>query len=145
MKYYPVTESELRENPQILDNRFYKGYEYYIVNRGTHPTAYIKLPKTDKFYGWGYDDLSEVIDVHGGFTYCSDKLSLDGSIGNWFIGWDYAHYMDYTGFEILEGNDYNHESNEKHSTFKILEDVIDVVNQLKEQNNRSDSCDKISE
>ena len=134
MKYFPVTENEVRENPKVLDNSIYRGYEYYIVNRGTHPTAYIKLSKSDKFYGWGYDDLSEIIDTHGGFTYSSDKLSFDDSTGNWFIGWDYAHLGDYTGLEIFDDNDYNLESNEKHSTFKILEDVIDVVNQLKRLN-----------
>ena len=134
MRYYPVTNSEARSNPVILDNKFYRGYEYYIINRGTHPTAYVKLPKTDKFYGIHYDELSYFVDVHGGFTYSEDKLSVDDSTDYWFVGWDYAHYMDYTGLEIFDENDYNQEDNEKHSTFKILEDVISVVNQLKQLN-----------
>lgn len=138
MNYIPSRlVSELGKPPLILDNNVYKGYEYYILSLGTHPTAYVKLCKDDKFYGYDYDRLSELVDVHGGFTYSRDYLTVAKDESDvWFVGWDYAHYGDYSGFDILyTGEDYNDNYNMKHSTFKIFEDVISVVNQLKAYNN----------
>ena len=116
-------------NVSVLDNKIYKGYEYYILSLGTHPTAYVKLSKNDKFYGYDYDSISEFVDVHGGFTYSKDTLSVAPNESDvWFIGWDYAHFGDFFYDAFPDSSD------EKYSTFKILEDVINVVNQLKQYN-----------
>ena len=86
----------------LLEYNNYKGFNYYILSLGVHPTAYIQIPKDHKLFGVIYDELPD-IDVYGGFTYSRDylwvnkKTKLDG----WFIGWDYAHFGDYEGYEQL--------------------------------------------
>lgn len=81
---------------EILSTGYCFGLLYFILNLGFHPTAYIKLPNNFKI------DEND-IDVHGGITYSSDHLwindneKLDGK----FIGWHYAHYGDYGGYEEL--------------------------------------------
>lgn len=84
------------QKKEILSTGYCFGLLYFILNLGFHPTAYIKLPNNSSI------DENE-IDVHGGITYSEDHLwindneKLDGK----FIGWDYAHYMDYGGYEEL--------------------------------------------
>ena len=52
---------------EVLDTGFCFGYLYYILNLGTHPTAYIKIPETHWCYNCkSYDDVP--IDVHGRFN-----------------------------------------------------------------------------
>lgn len=85
-----------------LDN----GFKILITNtRGTHPCAYIMVPKEviekfnvpdDELYD--YDLWSA--DVHGGFTYGNYEPPIipDGytpSGSELWLGWDYAHVGDY--------------------------------------------------
>lgn len=128
-----------RYKQELVFHKKYKGYEYFIVDLGTHPTAYVKVPKNSKFFGreyYTYDDIK----VHGGLTYSSNHLNFYKYSGkyNWFIGWDYAHAGDYYFDKILEkylfGND------KKYTLDEIIEDCKSVINQLitkgsdKEQN-----------
>ncbi len=42
------------------------------------------------------------LDVHGGLTYSNNYLCISENkkVEGWiFIGWDYAHYGDYAGYE----------------------------------------------
>ena len=36
---------------EILETGTCFGLLYYILNLGTHPTAYVRIPKNNKFYG----------------------------------------------------------------------------------------------
>lgn len=86
---------------ELLCKDKYNGYNYYILNLGTHPTAYIEITKGSKLYGKSYDEIYEMgcdIDVHGGLTYSRNEL-MGIESENWFIGWDYAHCNDYCGYE----------------------------------------------
>ena len=82
---------------EVLATGYCFGLLYYILNLGTHPTAYIKMPKN-------IDIDENEIDVHGGVTYSEDHLwindneKLDGK----FIGWDYAQ----CGKELKYGDTY---------------------------------------
>lgn len=85
----------------VLDTGYCLGLLYYIFNLGLHPTAYIKIPEDSKYYG---KDMEEIdLNVHGGVTYANNCLyiSENQKIDGWFIGWDYAHYGDYAGYEEL--------------------------------------------
>ena len=83
---------------EILDSGFCFGLLYYILNLGPHPTAYIKVPKGAKYFGKNIYDIN--IEVHGGITYAEEGLYVnDTYIDGYFIGWDYAHFGDYFGFE----------------------------------------------
>ena len=67
------------------------------MNLGTHPTAYIECKLEDCN---SYDDERlDIISVHGGFTYFGE--SYWNNENNTYLGWDYAHYMDYAGYEVL--------------------------------------------
>ena len=86
---------------ELLCKDKYKNYNYYVLNLGTHPTAYIEISKEDKLYGKSYDEIYEMgcdIDVNGGLTYSDNEL-IGIKSENWFIGWDYAHCDDYCGYE----------------------------------------------
>ena len=118
----------------LLDWHF-KGYHFIILNLGTHPTAYVEIPEGHKLFGKEYDDCN--IDVHGGVTYSEDNLTylrysdkykcdtLCKKKDTWFIGWDYAHLNDYTGFTKCYGD-------VKWTTARIVNECKDVINQLKE-------------
>lgn len=42
------------------------------------------------------------IECHCGFTYSRNYLtSVDESGKRYYIGWDYAHYGDYTGYDTM--------------------------------------------
>lgn len=77
----------------VLATGLLYGLEYFIMNLGFHPTAYINLPE-------GMEITDDDIDVHGGITYHNDHLYItdDYEIKGNFIGWDYAHYDDYGGY-----------------------------------------------
>ncbi len=86
---------------ELLCKDKYKNYNYYVLNLGTHPTAYIEISKEDKLYGKSYDEIYRMgcdIDVNGGLTYSDNEL-IGIKSENWFIGWDYAHCNDYCGYE----------------------------------------------
>ena len=86
---------------ELLCKDKYKNYNYYVLNLGTHPTAYIEIPKENKLYRKSYDEIYKIgcdIDVHGGLTYSDNEL-MGVKSENWFIGWDYAHGdCDYTPY-----------------------------------------------
>ena len=119
----------------LLEYNNYKGFNYYILSLGVHPTAYIQIPKDHKLFRVIYDELPD-IDVHGGFTYSRDylwvnkKTKLDG----WFIGWDYAHYKDYMGYyENTEREWYRDTINLKRWTTKeMIQEAKSVIEQILE-------------
>lgn len=112
---------------EILAEGEYKNYHYVIMSYGTHPCAYVAIPKNHKCYGKDYDDID--IRCHGGLTYSRDSLRIgeDTVYNGYFIGWDYAHYGDYAGYFSQIGFD---EPCKKWTTEEILEEVNDVIEQL---------------
>lgn len=114
---------------EILDEGIYKKYKYYIISLGTHPVAYVEIPKNNKLYGKNYDNIN--INVHGGLTYSANHLyiSENEKINGWFIGWDYAHYDDYIG-HYLAYPELFIEEGKKWTTKEILENVKDVIEQI---------------
>ncbi len=120
----------------LLDSGNYLGYDYYILNLGTHPTAYVDIPKEHKYYKKQYDKID--INVHGGVTYSNNTLTIgNNDVKNgWFIGWDYAHYGDYYGYyKSLKTNSFK--ESHKWTTEEIYEDVKKVCEQLKRVENKS--------
>lgn len=119
-----------RKQEIIFDGK-YKGYQVYILNLGTHPTAYIEIPKESKLFGLSYDALYEKdidIDVHGGLTYSNDYLR-NIKYDTWFIGWDYAHCNDYCGYEVRFPEDIR-TGGKKWTTEEILQDAMNAINQI---------------
>lgn len=104
-----VVDKQIEFKPMVYDSKStfdiladgeYKGYRFFIISYGTHPCAYVALPKTSKFYGKHYED--RIFDnlnpfVHGGLT-CSGR----GLLGKktYLIGWDYVALGDFVGYSL---------------------------------------------
>ena len=111
---------------ELLYNDIYRGYHFYILNLGTHPTVYVEIPKNHKYFQKSYIDIENIY-VHGGLTYSDDFLMTSyGTImkNSWFIGWDYGHCDDYC-FDLNDGKVW--------TTEEIIEDCINVINQLNDE------------
>lgn len=116
---------------EILDSSTYKGYEYAIVSRGFHPCAYLQLTEEHKYYGLKYDDIP--VDCHCGLTYSESWLDVLPENDGWWIGLDYGHCCDYSGFMIHEhGLDIDTSYLKKWTTAEILEEVKNVIRQVHE-------------
>jgi len=110
-------------------------YNYYILNLGAFPTAYIEIPINHKLFFNHYDNID--IDVHGGLTYSKSYLWIDDEIelkDSWFIGWDYAHFGDYLGYEEMYPVEIQ-TNGKKWTTEEILEEIVGVCKQLERLNN----------
>lgn len=86
---------------ETLDKGTYKGYDYLIVSYGTHPCCYIRIPSDSPWYKHDYEDID--LCVHGGLTFAhffskESAKSFGISPDDWYIGWDYSHYEDYSGY-----------------------------------------------
>lgn len=116
---------------ELLCKGKYENYNYYVLNLGTHPTAYIEIPKEDKLYGKSYDEIYRIgcdIDVNGGLTYSDNEL-MGISSNNWFIGWDYAHYGDYCGYEETMPESIR-TYGKKWTTEEIIEECENAISQI---------------
>ena len=121
---------------ELLCKDNYKGFNYYILNLGTHPTAYIEIPKGHLLYGMSYGEIYDKdynIDVHGGLTYSDNHLQILEN-GNWFIGWDYAHWSDYMPFydEISISLKKWTTELKKWTTDEIIEECKKAIEQIEE-------------
>ena len=132
--YTEMKEMKYQANRKIevLSTGFCFGLLYYILSLGSHPVAYINIPKNHKYYKKEYDEIN--IDVHGGLTYSSNNLYISETkkIEGWFIGWDYAHYGDYTGFDEIMPQQFR--TNEKKwTTEEIFKEVKNACYQIKKE------------
>ena len=73
------------------------------------------------------------LDVNGGVTYSNEGLNISENqrIEGWFVGWDYAHYGDYTGFNLIYPDEYVY-WRKKWTTREIYEEVRQACYQLNE-------------
>lgn len=114
-----------RINPERIAEGTYKGFDYYVFNLGTHPCAYVDVTETllnGKEYG------SIEIQCHGGLTYSRDYLPTVDKKG-WFLGWDYAHYCDFAGYELEMPIDIR-TNGKKWTTAEIVNECKQVINQI---------------
>lgn len=125
---------------EILDTGFCFGLLYYILNLGTHPTAYIKIPENSKYYKKDMYDID--IAVHGGITYAEDGLYVDNrEVQGWFIGWDYGHYGDYAGYEEILPNNMR-TNGKKWTTEEIKKEVREACYQIINSKEEKENGDK---
>ena len=115
---------------ELLDIGIYEGYEYAIVSRGFHPCAYVKLSEGHTYYGVDYADIP--VECHCGLTYSYAYIDGIPSGSGWWIGWDYGHCGDYSGLMNDNHHDIDISRYKKRTTAEILEEVKQVIDQLKE-------------
>lgn len=115
------------DEPIVLDNGKYKGYNYWILSYGSHPCGYVEIPKNHPYYGKCDCDAFDLpIDVHGGITYGGYGLHTIVDTEKFLLGWDYNHYNDYSCM-----NHYLFMDNGKMwTTEEMFEDVKSVIQQL---------------
>jgi len=111
---------------EVLHSGEYKGYKFCIMNLGTHPTAYVEC-KLENCNGYE-DERFDNISVHGGFTYFGEAYWSEENTA--YIGWDYAHFMDYAGYEERFPAHLRSVENKKWTTSEIFEEVKSVIDQL---------------
>lgn len=121
------------QNPEILANGTFRGYNFWILSYGTHPCAYVEIPKNHPFYGKTYMNMENLdLDVHGGITFSNSSLH-DIIKDTWIIGWDYAHAFDYSSIFA----DYIGEPLRKWTTEEIYEEIeiaiIDLINMTEDE------------
>ena len=114
-----------RINPERIAEGTYKGFDYYVLNLGTHPCAYVDVTET-LLNGKEYDSIE--IQCHGGLTYSRDYLSTVDKKG-WFICWDYAHYGDFAGYELKMPIGIR-TCGKKWTTAEIVNECKQVIDQL---------------
>ena len=122
---------------ELLYQGKYKGYKYYILNLGTHPTAYIEIPKNNALFKKHYDKID--LNVHGGLTYSESILSIsenEKAEGEWFIGWDYAHCNDYAGFYDEMDFISRYYNLKKWTTEEIKQECENAIDELKDMGNK---------
>ena len=119
---------------EILVDGIYMGYHFLIVSYGTHPCAYVEVPKTHPLYKSDYSEYEFDFDVHCGLTW-GDTLSY---AKGWYFGWDYRHIGDYDAFAEKMAIEYpslkyERELNGKKWTVEeIFEDVKKCIMKLKD-------------
>lgn len=111
--------------PEILADGEYRGLHFYVLNLGTHPCAYIDVTDTDLCFK-DYSDID--IECHGGLTYAEEYLNTVDKKG-WFIGWDYAHYCDFAGYE-LQFPEYMITNGKKWTTVEMVNECKGVIDQI---------------
>lgn len=103
MAYGPTRKCE------VLAQGTYHGIDYRVVSYGTHPCSYIRVPEDNQFFNKEYDDIP--LECHCGLTFGTmipnkDLQHNDVFSNGYWIGWDYAHYCDYSAFGFGEGIQY---------------------------------------
>ncbi len=111
--------------PETLAEGEYKGFHFYVLNLGTHPCAYIDVSDTD-LYGKVCENID--IECHCGLIYSSEYLLTVDKKG-WFVGWDYAHYCDFVGYELEMPEDIR-TNGKRWATAEIVNECKEVIDQL---------------
>ena len=62
-----VYSSDPNADREILAEGYFHGYHYCIVSLGSHPCAYVEIPKSHPCYGLNYEKIK--VSCHGGLTY----------------------------------------------------------------------------
>lgn len=123
------------DHREILEDRVTDdGYRIVVLNLGTHPTAYVRIPDESRMLRYGFN--AQDINVHGGITFFgSDVLGVPDAKGHTWIGWDYGHFRDYLKYYT------GHRKNKpivmhgkKYTTEEIIEEAEHVVDQLRKMN-----------
>lgn len=103
------------------------------MNLGTHPCAYIDVTDT-KLVGMEFVDIyyKTKIECHCGFTYSRNYLaSVDESKERYYIGWDYSHWGDYSGYEAMFPPELRSDG-KMYNTAEMVRECKNVIDQIEE-------------
>lgn len=104
--------------PHVLAKGVYKDIEFFVLSMGIHPNVYLNVSGT-KFDGCHYDNIP--LSVHGGLTFSgTPSVCL---YGHW-IGWDYAHYGDYSPYSSVMAD------GKKWTIKELLDEAVTAIDDL---------------
>ena len=112
---------------EVLFSGVYKGRKFVILNLGTHPTAYIELKEAELKMSDSYDDYD--LSCHCGFTFLG-KATWDEDDKTTYIGWDYSHFGDYSGYHQRTKLYGGHEK--RWTTGEIFEQVVKCIDEFEQ-------------
>lgn len=136
MEYRPLDGKGKMLPVYYLATGEHLGIKFYVLNlNGTHPCAYVRIPKGKTLHGLGYNEAGEyLLNVHGGLTYAEDNLHcVTNDDESWFLGWDYGHCWDYAGYFMRDKSSYVESHMKKWTTEEIVNEceyVCEVVHSL---------------
>ena len=91
-------DNELSGN-HLVEAGSYYNISYIIASCGTHPVAYVKIPKGHYFYQIKNKEIlyDYPMPCHGGITFAGTPYTQDYQFNedDLWIGWDYAHCGDF--------------------------------------------------
>ena len=125
------------------------GYRCVIVGQKSgHRCGYIELPEGHHLYGKHYDDVTNFVDVHGGWTYSeytSNNYPVATNKNSWWIGFDCGHWNDGKDLELvkllgderyikhcIEMNNMYPETMEIRTTEYVENELIEAIKQINE-------------
>lgn len=112
------------EGAVTLDHEMYSGYEYLVVNFGSHPAAYVRIPKEHPYYEKEFWNMK--IKPHSDLSFGGtlEKYNLEG----FWIGWEYNLFGDFVAGRTRE---YITEGwHKQYVTSEIIEKIHDVIDLL---------------
>lgn len=96
-----VTNGYIIEKDFIID-----GYRCVIVGqKHGHRCGYIEIPEGHLLYGKYYDDVTDLVGVHGGWTYSEftrNNYPVVTNKNSWWIGFDCGHWNDGKDLELVK-------------------------------------------
>jgi len=126
---------QIERKIELLDTGDIDRFTYYVLSLGTHPCAYVKIPKNHPLFGVKYDSkIAQTVDCHCGLTYAGSTLIISQfeTLSGWFIGWDYAHCFDFMGYSLdPRFSDLHNNDDKKWTTEEIVAECKKVIEQLK--------------
>ena len=119
----PMVYQHTRLHPyQVLYLGSYKKYVFFILNMGTHPTAYIRIPESHPFFQKHYIECNPSMDF---FTFSENSLAFNNQLDTpvpegWYLGFDHAHLGDWLGYWSDEEN--IRQGHRKYTTEEMVEE-----------------------
>ncbi len=110
------------------------------MNLGTHPTAYIRLPKEHPLFDKDYAEANELADdiepVHGWWTFSGNipSTKLDEPIKEgYYLGFDAGHIQDYQPnilADLYPGSDFGTDSGHRWTTEEMVDECKNGIDWL---------------
>lgn len=122
-KLEPMVYHDHRIKPVRIADGEYRGIPYYVLSFGTHPCAYVDVAPVGSM-----EINPDDIVCHGGVTYTNHRLATVEREGC-YIGWDYAHCMDYDGY-LGAMHEYAFGFAKKWTTEEIVAECMAVIDQI---------------
>lgn len=99
-------------------------YRFFVRSYGTHPGAYVLVPRNHPFFKKDCMDIrNQITKAHGGLGFSG---AFYDNRRNWCFGWDYMREGDFSPFS--EGK--------RWTTREIVDNCLEVIEELKKYEKR---------